>query len=145
MGNQQNSSNTDKKKKKENITETKKINNSNFQNIHSKDSNSSYKGVKTTTGDNSNSDFEKDQKTEETSETITIQEKIDIKDIKIPTLFEWKEGGSIVYITGNFSNWSQRFMMTKSNNKFELILVLKIITFLFYRIYQKEYTNINLL
>ena len=99
--------------------------------IHSKDSNSSYKGVKTTTGDNSNSDFEKDQKTEETSETITIPEKIDIKDIKIPTLFEWKEGGSIVYITGNFSNWSQRFMMTKSNNKFELILVLKIITFIF--------------
>ena len=131
MGNQQNSSNTDKKKKKENITETKKINNSNFQMIHSKDSNSSYKGVKTTTGDNSNSDFEKDQKTEETSETITIPEKIDIKDIKIPTLFEWKEGGSIVYITGNFSNWSQRFMMTKSNNKFELILVLKIITFIF--------------
>lgn len=50
-------------------------------------------------------------------------DKQDKSDIKIPTLFEWKEGGNTVYLTGSFCNWNQKFLMNQVNNKFEFILV----------------------
>jgi len=131
MGNQQNSSNPEKKReKKDVIIDTKNNINSSFITMTNKDTTSSYKGVKTC-GENSINELEKDLKEEETTECQTIPEnKI---EIKLPTLFEWKEGGSIVYITGSFSNWSQWFIMTKINNKFELILVnIKRFFFLFF-------------
>lgn len=123
MGNQQTSSNQDKRREKKDILiETKNRVDSSFFKMTSKDTNSSYKGVKTSDELSAN-DFSKDTKAEETTECQTIPEKLDLKDIKIPTMFEWKEGGNIVYITGTFSNWSQWFIMTKTNNKFELSLV----------------------
>jgi len=27
---------------------------------------------------------------------------------KFPTFFQWKDGGNEVYITGTFSNWTQK-------------------------------------
>ncbi len=126
MGNQQNSSNPDRRKeKKEVVIDTKNPDTKSFYAMTSKETNSSYKGVKTS-GENSANELEKDVKAELTTECQTIPENIDDKDIKIPTTFEWKEGGNIVYITGTFSNWSQWFMMTKTNNKFELNLVINI-------------------
>ncbi len=46
------------------------------------------------------------------------------KEVKIPTIFEWKDGGNLVYVVGNFNNWGQRFIMNKIDEKnFELLLV----------------------
>jgi hypothetical protein len=49
----------------------------------------------------------------------------EVKESKIRTHFEWKEGGNVVYLVGSFSNWSQLFAMTKLDNKtFEIHLVI---------------------
>ena len=46
-------------------------------------------------------------------------------NIKIPTRFVWREGGNTVYVTGNFANWKQWFLMNKSfNNPNEFTLTL---------------------
>ena len=119
MGNQQNSSNAEKKKEIKNvIAETKNRELSSFLLINSKDNNSSYKGVKTS-GNTSSVELEKDIKTLAT-ECTTTPDKL---DSKAQTFFEWKDGGNVVYITGTFSNWSQWFIMAKNNNSFELNLV----------------------
>lgn len=122
MGNQNSSNPERKKEKKEILIETKNRMDTSYGKIETKENNSSYKGIKTC-GDFSANDLEKDPKEELTTECQTIPENLDAKEIKIPTAFEWKEGGNIVYITGTFSNWSQWFIMTKINNKFELNLV----------------------
>ncbi len=130
MGNQQNSSNPDRKReKRELIIDTKNNNDSNLYIDSNPDTNSSYRGVKTSAHCSAN-DLEKDVKAEQTTDCQTIPDKIDPKDIKIPTTFEWREGGNIVYITGSFSNWSQWFIMTKINNKFEITLVIMFLNLL---------------
>jgi hypothetical protein len=78
-------------------------------------SNFSYKGVKT---DTDISDIKETQ-----AETTISIDNIEIKEIKIPITFTWKEGGTNVYVTGSFSNWNQWFQMVKINNNFELVLV----------------------
>ncbi len=46
------------------------------------------------------------------------------EEIKIPTHFEWNEGGKCVYLTGTFSNWNQWFVMNKSkDDRYEITLV----------------------
>jgi hypothetical protein len=48
----------------------------------------------------------------------------EVKETKIRTLFEWKDGGNVVFLVGTFSNWSQLFSLTKKDNKsFEVYLV----------------------
>lgn len=134
MGNQNSSNPETKKEKKEVLIETKiKKIGSSYGKIASRETNSSYKGVKTCR-DCSGNDLEKDQKAELTTECQTIPESLETKEIKIPTPFEWKEGGNVVYITGTFSNWSQWFIMSKINNKFELNLV-NFFTFTFIFVY----------
>jgi hypothetical protein len=84
---------------------------------------SSYKGIKS---DNFSLSDKKSKNSlrNQSTECQTIPEKLDLKDFKIPTLFEWNDGGNVVYITGNFSNWTQWFMMNKiDKNKFLLNLV----------------------
>ena len=82
----------------------------------------SYRGVKTNYS--STEKIKEGSKIEESTDCQTIPEKIDLNSIKIPTHFEWTDGGNVVYITGNFSNWTQWFMMNKLNgNKFTLNLV----------------------
>lgn len=45
------------------------------------------------------------------------------KKIRIPVTFEWDKGGNNVYVTGNFCNWNQFFLMKKDKNgKFNLNL-----------------------
>ena len=45
---------------------------------------------------------------------------------RIPVSFEWESGGNNVYLTGNFCNWNQFFLMEKNaNGKHTLILNLK--------------------
>ena len=48
----------------------------------------------------------------------------EVKETKIRTHFEWKDGGNVVFLVGSFSNWSQLFVMTKKDSKsFEIYLV----------------------
>ena len=50
---------------------------------------------------------------------ITPSEKIE----RIPTIFEWDNGGTNVYVTGSFCNWKQFFLMKKNEqNSFFLTL-----------------------
>ena len=49
-----------------------------------------------------------------------------IKNNKVPTMFEWSFKGNLVYLTGSFCNWKQFFLMKKDENGiFRLILTLK--------------------
>jgi hypothetical protein len=75
---------------------------------------SSYKGVKT---DTITKDDQSDSK--ETNINTTNNSP---QEMKTPTVFEWKDGGSIAYVTGSFSNWTQWFVMTKNltSGNFEL-------------------------
>lgn len=46
-------------------------------------------------------------------------------DDRVLTKFEWREGASMVYVTGSFVNWTQWFIMQKiEDNYFELTLEL---------------------
>jgi hypothetical protein len=89
-----------------------------------RDSLSSYKGVKTETCSDGSNVIMKD--TTESSTIINNGEKNEVKDNKVQTIFEWKEGGNSVYVTGTFSNWNQWFLMNRINNNFEITLVSKI-------------------
>lgn len=40
-----------------------------------------------------------------------------------PVTFLWKDPAQTVYLTGNFCNWKQKFLMQRINNEFILILV----------------------
>lgn len=40
-----------------------------------------------------------------------------------PVEFRWKDPAEAVYLTGNFCNWKQKFLMPKVDNEFLLILV----------------------
>lgn len=49
----------------------------------------------------------------------------EVKETKVRTHFEWKDGGNNVFLVGSFSNWTQLFAMTRVDNKtFELYLVI---------------------
>ncbi len=73
------------------------------------DNYSSYRGIKS--ADSKNKD-------------TTAGTKSNIKyEVKVPTHFEWNEGGKSVYLACSFSNWSQWFVMNKIDNKFEINLV----------------------
>ena len=39
-----------------------------------------------------------------------------VETIKFPVTFEWDSGGNNVYVTGNFCNWKQFFLMKKGEN-----------------------------
>jgi hypothetical protein len=96
-----------------------------------KDNISSYKGVKTDQSCTSGLSLDKESTNEVTdnengdNQTVNSHKiKVtDVKDQKVPTRFEWKEGGNNVYLTGTFCNWNQKFLMSADSNKFELILV----------------------
>ena len=84
---------------------------------------SSYTGIKSeVSSDIMMKDTKESNKSISASEEATMEKKIEIEK-KIKTRFYWKEGGNTVYITGNFSNWSQWFLMNKEDNKFSLVLV----------------------
>ena len=123
MGSQNSSTNSLNKKKSNN--KNKKSNQEiNQSQIYFNDS-SSYKGVKTdTTSLNGNSLSGNSSISDKNNENKYISEQIN--NIKIPTLFQWKEGGNNILITGSFCGWSHRFTMTKNkkNNFYELTLYL---------------------
>ncbi len=59
--------------------------------------------------------------------TSSISDDLDDPLQKFPTKFTWTGEGNTVYVTGNFANWKQWFLMNKSNKhpqKFEITLEL---------------------
>ena len=75
-----------------------------------RDNISSYQGVRTETTESGKKSI---------SNGSTTSEKVEkapdvVQEVKIPTLFELKEGGNIVYVTGSFCGWSQFFIMNKN-------------------------------
>ena len=89
---------------------------------------SDYNGVKTCI-DNSdiiiNDSDEEEEKLNLNLSTECSTGNLSDKEIKVPTKFEWKEDGNVVFLTGSFNNWSQWFIMNRVNkNTFELILVI---------------------
>jgi len=92
--------------------------------IFSKDNFSSYKGMKTDEMTDNQKSINDKSISNDTTSVVTNYEKNETQEIKIPTLFEWKDGGNLVYVTGNFSNWTHWFAMTKNplNGNFELML-----------------------
>ena len=102
--------------------------------IISTEYNSNYNGVKTCLDNsdiiinNTNGEKENEKSRLNLSTECSTQDLCD-KEIKVSVKFEWKEGGKVVYLTGSFNNWSQWFIMNRTNgNYFELVLV---ISFLF--------------
>lgn len=45
-----------------------------------------------------------------------INEKTNQNNNKLPVTFEWDNGGDIVYLSGNFCNWNQLFLMKKNSD-----------------------------
>ena len=121
MGSQYSSSNS--LNKKEN-SKNKKTNSEIYQdNSTNLNDSSSYKGVHTeTTSINGNSLSGNSSQSDKNNENTNEQP----NDIKIPTLFQWKEGGNNIIITGSFCGWKDRFAMSKNekNNFYELKLYL---------------------
>jgi hypothetical protein len=89
--------------------------------------NSSYKGIltiKSMSSQSSTATANKNSKeTIEDEKTSTTNDKH--VEMKVPTHFEWKEGGTTVYLTGSFCNWNEKFLMSKINNNFELTIELQ--------------------
>lgn len=83
-----------------------------------RDTSSSYQGVRTETTDSN-----KKSKSGGSTTSEKYSERKEAQDQKIPTLFEWKEGGNMVYITGSFCGWTQFFIMAKEpSGSFQLTL-----------------------
>ena len=119
MGSQNSSSNSlnksqNKKEKNKNYGE------SDSSSLNFNDS-SSYKGLKTETTSINGNSLTSNSLSEKNENS---QEKIN--EIKIPTLFEWKEGGNNVIITGSFCGWNHNFAMgyNEKSKNYELSLYL---------------------
>jgi hypothetical protein len=71
-----------------------------------------------------NSEIAENKEKSKLSQTTTSEQS---KVEKVMTTFKWKEGGNLVYVTGSFSNWTQWFLMSRSEknpNEFEVSLEL---------------------
>lgn len=84
-------------------------------------------GIKTTeessTDENQKKKFLEEQTFSDEKNTNTIID--NSSNNKVPVTFEWDKGGNSVYVTGNFCNWDQFFLMEKNEEgKFFLILYL---------------------
>lgn len=91
-----------------------------------KENHSSYNGIKTETTNSKNSisggSLTSKDEEEALNNNYATQSHQD-KDVKLPTVFEWKEGGNTVYVTGTFCGWAQFFIMSKMpNGSFHLTL-----------------------
>src|SRR5689334_19839018 len=113
MGNQVSSQNDENKIDKNNgiKPEVKNGDDKNLDLFYFKDAYSSYRGIKTDTiTTEGNQNIEKSVPSNDES----TNDKSEVPDNKVPILFEWKEGGNDVYLTGSFTNWTQRFIMAKN-------------------------------
>jgi len=126
MGNQASSQSNDEAAKKPKLLVAIDKNDSK-DDLFCKD-NTSYKGILSKHSGSSDGQSTAAKKTskdtceEEQSTVETINNNRELNDMKVQVNFEWRDEGNVVYLTGNFCNWSQKFLMTKVNNRFELSL-----------------------
>ena len=126
MGNQASSQSNDEAAKKPKLLVA--IDKNNSKDDWFMRDNSSYKGVLSKNSVSSDGqstavkERSKDTCEEEQTTVGTINNNKDLNDMKVQVNFEWREEGNVVYLTGNFCNWSQKFLMTKVNNRFVLSL-----------------------
>lgn len=121
MGSQHNSEACSENSKKSHNSPGKQLNDLAALSSTLLNENLSYKGIKSETT-SANPDNQ--------SGCSTISERTDNlsekSEDKYPFLFEWKEGGESVFITGSFCGWENQFLMTKNptSQNFELLLYL---------------------
>jgi len=84
--------------------------------VKQKQNSSDFTGIKTS---------KNKENSDEENSTDTSNENEESKK-RVPTLFEWKDGGENVFITGSFCDWNQRFILNKNKytNHFDLLLYL---------------------
>ncbi len=84
--------------------------------VKQKQNSSDYTGIKTS----KNQETSEDEKSTDSSNNEEKYKK------RVPTLFEWKDGGEAVFITGSFCDWNQRFILNKNKytDNFDLLLYL---------------------
>jgi len=104
---------------------------------------SDYQGVKTCFSYPENSlDEIGDEKKGNNSSTECSLDNLSVKELKIPTKFEWGEGGINVLVVGSFNNWNQWFIMEKGiDNSFHLTLVRLFIFITIYLFNSKNLSN----
>lgn len=86
-----------------------------------RENHSSYQGIKTETTDSKGSISGGSLRSKDDDENNNNAQPH--HDAKLPTVFEWREGGNTVYVTGTFCGWTQFFIMSKqSNGSFQLTL-----------------------
>lgn len=87
-----------------------------------------YNGIKTSEECLEEEQKINDENNEDYSSIFNEKDTLEMNKIdsnKIPVTFEWESGGNSVYLSGNFCNWSQYFLMEKNKNgKFTLTLLL---------------------
>ena len=82
------------------------------------DDSEDYEGVKTTEESSIADDdiIKKKSDTQSISENILSNISTKASPNKVPVTFEWDQGGISVYLTGNFCNWEQYFLMNKNSS-----------------------------
>ena len=77
-----------------------------------------YDGVKTTEEISIENDdiIKKKSDTQSISDNVLSNKSTKISPNKVPVTFEWDQGGTSIYLTGNFCNWEQYFLMNKNSN-----------------------------
>ena len=110
--------------------DTKELKNEDNSLLSFEENSIDYDGIKTP--DENSEEYNKYIYYEEKNNSIIEKDILDIKLNsqsklnKVPVTFEWESGGNSVYLTGNFCNWNQFFLMKKNpNGKYTLTLNLK--------------------
>jgi hypothetical protein len=82
------------------------------------DDSEDYDGVKTTEEISIENDdiIKKKSDTQSISDNVLSNKSTKISPNKVPVTFEWDQGGTSIYLTGNFCNWEQYFLMNKNSN-----------------------------
>ena len=84
--------------------------------VKQKQNSSDFTGIKTS----------KNQETSEEEKSTDYSNNEEKYKKRVPTFFEWKDGGETVFITGSFCDWNQRFILNKNKytDNFDLLLYL---------------------
>lgn len=77
-----------------------------------------YDGVKTTEEISIENDdiIKKKSDTQSISDNVLSIKSPKIPPNKVPVTFEWDQDGTSIYLTGNFCNWEQYFLLNKNSN-----------------------------
>ena len=78
--------------------------------------------VKLPSNKNSLSNLKDNESTKDESEINKILSE-DCQENIFQTIFEWKESGNNIYMSGTFCNWNSKFLLHKIGNNHELIIV----------------------